>query len=122
MGFDISLGGAFLAGLLSFVSPCVLPLVPPYLVFIAGVSLEELTAQESGSQGRRVMLRALAFVLGFTSVFVALGASASVIGQFVSEYFEALSIAAGLIIALMGLHFLGVLRVPVLYREARFHL
>ncbi len=121
MGFDVSLGGAFLAGLLSFLSPCVLPLVPPYLCFVAGVSLDELTAHDSGAQGRRVMLTALAFVLGFTSIFVALGASASAIGQFVSEYFGALSIVAGIVIILMGLHFLGVLRVPVLYREARFH-
>lgn len=117
---DVSFGGALLAGLLSFVSPCVLPIVPPYLAWLAGVSFEELKAQEpDAAQRRRVVLAALAFVLGFTTVFVALGATASVIGKTVAQYFDILSVIAGVIIIIMGLHFLGVFRIAALYREAR---
>ena len=122
MGFEVGLGGAFVAGLLSFASPCVLPLVPPYLCFVAGVSLDELTAHGEDARGRRVMTAAVAFVVGFIAVFVALGASASTLGRFVGTYFETLSFLAGGIIILMGLHFLGVFRIPLLYREARFHI
>ncbi|AXS40479.1 cytochrome c biogenesis CcdA family protein [Breoghania sp. L-A4] len=132
---DISIWGAFIAGLLSFVSPCVLPLVPPYLAFLAGVSMDQLTgtaaAQPAGAQaasapvqgdGTGVFMAALAFVLGFSTVFVTLGASASVIGQFVSSHIQELGYIAGAVIIIMGLHFLGVFRIPLLYREARFHL
>ncbi len=117
---DVSLGGAFLGGLLSFLSPCVLPLVPPYLCYIAGISYEELV-QEGGAVPRgRILGAALLFVLGFAIVFVAFGATASIFGQLAAEYAEELSIAAGILIALFGLHFLGVLRIPLLYRQARF--
>jgi cytochrome c-type biogenesis protein len=117
---DVSLGGALLAGLLSFVSPCVLPIVPPYLAWLAGVSFEELRDEDPGAaQRRRVVLAALAFVLGFTTVFVALGATASLIGRTIAQYFDVLSIIAGAVIILMGLHFLGVFRIALLYREAR---
>lgn len=125
----IAISTAFGAGFVSFLSPCVLPLVPPYLTFIAGVTLDELTdEQRSPIVMRRVMIAALAFVLGFASVFVALGASASVIGQGVQDLnssFQifgqpALPIIAGVIILLMGLHFLGVYRIAFLDREARF--
>lgn len=117
---DVSVWGAFLAGLLSFVSPCVLPLVPPYLAWLAGVSFEELRDDSAGSpQKRRIVLAALAFVLGFTTVFVGLGATASVIGKTIAQYFDTLSIIAGVIIIIMGLHFLGVFRIGLLYREAR---
>jgi cytochrome c-type biogenesis protein len=109
---DVSLGGALLAGLLSFISPCVLPIVPPYLAWLAGVSFDDLRDAEPGAaQRRRVILAAIAFVLGFTTVFVALGATASVIGRTIAQYFDTLSI--------MGLHFLGVFRIAMLYREAR---
>lgn len=120
--FDVSIGAALLAGLLSFVSPCVLPIVPPYLCFLAGVSADELkgTAATAGVS-RRIILAAVAFVLGFATVFVALGATASIIGQTIARYFDTLSIVAGVIIALMGLHFLGVFRIGLLYREARVH-
>ncbi|TIP10426.1 cytochrome c biogenesis CcdA family protein [Mesorhizobium sp.] len=120
---DISLGGAFLAGLLSFVSPCVLPIVPPYLAWLAGISFEQLRAeQQNVAQRRRVVLAALTFVLGFSTVFVALGATASVIGRAIAQYFDVLSVVAGIIIILMGLHFLGVFRLALLYREARVHI
>lgn len=117
---DVTIYGAFLAGLLSFVSPCVLPLVPPYLGFLAGVSLDELTGEgEEKADSRRVFFASLAFVLGFSTVFVALGASASFIGQFVTEHLQVLSYVAGAAIIVMGLHFLGVFRIGLLYREAR---
>jgi cytochrome c-type biogenesis protein len=117
---DVSLGGAFLAGLLSFVSPCVLPIVPPYLAWLAGVSFEELKAENQDSaRRRRVLLAAVAFVLGFTTVFVALGATASVLGKTIAQHFDILSIVAGAIIIILGLHFLGVFRIAMLYREAR---
>lgn len=117
---DVTLGGAFLAGLISFVSPCVLPLVPPYLCFLAGVSLDELTQQEhSEGVATKVIGSAVAFVLGFTTVFMALGATASVIGQSVTRHLDVLSVIAGLVIIVMGLHFLGLFRLGFLYREAR---
>lgn len=122
-GLDVTYAGALVAGLLSFLSPCVLPLVPPYLCFIGGVSIEELQGDgELGAGvGRRVFVAALAFVAGFSTVFVALGATASVIGQFVADYFEIMGRIAGAIIIMLGLHFLGVFRIPLLYREARMH-
>jgi cytochrome c-type biogenesis protein len=117
---DISLGGALIAGLLSFVSPCVLPLVPPYLAWLAGVSFEELRTEEpGGAQRRRIVMSALAFVLGFSTVFIALGATASVVGQTIAQYFDTLAMIAGVLILIMGLHFLGVFRIAFLYREAR---
>nr|CAH59730.1 soxV [Pseudaminobacter salicylatoxidans KCT001] len=118
---DIGLGGALLAGLLSFVSPCVLPIVPPYLAWLAGVSFEDLSADAPGvAQRRRVVSSAVVFVLGFTTVFVALGATASMIGQTIAQYFGVLSVIAGIGIIIMGLHFLGVFRyLQLFYREAR---
>lgn len=111
------------AGLLSFLSPCVLPLVPPYLCFLAGVSLKDLTEQETVARGPnwQVVALAFAFVLGFATVFVALGASASLIGQAITAHFATLSIIAGIVIIILGLHFLGVFRIGLLFREARFH-
>lgn len=123
MSLDVSAGGAFVAGLLSFASPCVLPLVPPYLAYIGGVSIEQLRDEGGGRGGGkarvRVLLAALCFVAGFSTVFVALGATASFIGQAVSAYLAWLGYAAGILIGLMGLHFLGLLRIPFLDRTAR---
>jgi cytochrome c-type biogenesis protein len=117
---DVTLGGAFLAGLISFVSPCVLPIVPPYLAYLAGLSFEEFQNDARGSAAtRRLVFTAVAFVLGFTTVFIALGTTASLIGQSIARYFDILSIIAGAIIIVMGLHFLGVFRIALLYREAR---
>lgn len=121
MGFDVSLMGAVLAGLASFVSPCVLPIVPPYLCFLAGVSLDQLTERGEAAPGARlrIVLAALFFALGFATVFVALGATASTIGQAVARHFDTLRIGAGVVILIFGLHFLGVIRIPLLYRQAR---
>jgi cytochrome c-type biogenesis protein len=122
MGLDVTIWGAFVAGLLSFVSPCVLPLVPPYLCFLAGVTLDQLTGDETVETPRlRIFLTSLAFVLGFTTVFVVLGASASAIGRLVMSYLDVFSYVAGAIIIVMGLHFLGLFRIGFLYREARVH-
>ena len=119
MASDITLSAAAAAGLLSFLSPCVLPLVPPYLTFIAGTTVEELSGAGERRARRDVALAGLLFVLGFSTVFVALGATASVFGQVIRQYIDLLSYAAGLAIIAMGLHFLGVWRVALLYREAR---
>jgi cytochrome c-type biogenesis protein len=115
--------GALVAGLLSFASPCVLPLVPPYLCFLGGVALNEITGEESLApiQQRRVLVMSVAFVAGFTTVFVAFGATASALGRLISDNLDILSKIAGGVIIVMGLHFLGVFRIPVFYREARFH-
>ncbi|MEJ8474572.1 cytochrome c biogenesis CcdA family protein [Roseibium algae] len=120
--FDISVSAAFLAGLLSFVSPCVLPIVPPYLCYLAGVSVAELKNEDgNAATSRRIILSSVAFVLGFSVVFVALGATASVLGQTIARYFDTLSMVAGIIIIIMGLHFLGLFRISLLFREARIH-
>ena len=110
--------GVALAGLVSFLSPCVLPLVPPYLGYLGGTTIEEMTSEDEleDQVWRRVVIASLFFVLGFTTVFVALGASASVVGQLIQTYKAELAIAAGVVIILFGLHFLGVLPVPLLYR------
>ena len=110
MTSDVTLLAALLAGLVSFLSPCVLPLVPPYLVYLAGTSLERLADAEPEPRVRReTVLAAFLFVCGFSTVFVALGASASVIGAVIRAYSAELSIVAGIAIIVMGLHFLGVL-------------
>ena len=117
---DVTFGAAFLAGLLSFVSPCVLPIVPPYLCYLAGVSFDQLQDEEvAPGTGRRILFSAIAFVLGFATVFIALGATASVVGQTIARHFDTMAVIAGLVIAAMGLHFLGVIRIGFLYREAR---
>lgn len=110
---------AFAGGLLSFLSPCVLPLVPPYLCFITGATLDDLTGPDTTSR-RRTIYSAGAFVLGFTTVFVLLGATASAAGQFIRAHLPLLAQLAGLFIILMGLHFLGVFRFAMLNREKRY--
>jgi cytochrome c-type biogenesis protein len=121
MAADVTVFAALLAGLLSFLSPCVLPLVPPYLVYLAGTSLERFADEESEPRVRWETVGAAAlFVAGFSTVFVLLGASASVIGSFVRAYAYELAIVAGVIIIIMGLHFLGLTPVAWLMREKRF--
>jgi len=119
MSLDVTAGGAFIAGLLSFASPCVLPLVPPYLAYMGGVSIEQLRDQGSAKARGRVLLVALCFVAGFSTVFVVLGATASWVGQAVSAYLGILGYIAGALIVTMGLHFLHVIRIPLMDRTAR---
>jgi cytochrome c-type biogenesis protein len=111
---------AFFAGLISFLSPCVLPLVPGYVSYMGGLGAGEV---ELSSRRRAIdATRAMSgFVLGFTVVFVALGATATLLGEFLSEYEEIFIRVSGVVIIILGLVFLGVLKVPFLYREARFH-
>jgi len=117
---DVTIWAALLAGALSFLSPCVLPLVPPYLVYLTGASLERLADGEAkGPAERDTLLAALLFVLGFTTVFVALGAGASAIGSLLRAYANVLAILAGIVIIIMGLHFLGLTRIAILMREKR---
>jgi cytochrome c-type biogenesis protein len=120
MANDVTWPAAAAAGLLSFLSPCVLPLVPPYLTFIAGTTIEELADVGATRARRDTLMAALLFVAGFSTVFVTLGATASVFGQFVRAHIELLSILAGVAITAMGLHFLGLYRLAFLYREKRF--
>ncbi|MDK1372878.1 MULTISPECIES: cytochrome c biogenesis CcdA family protein [unclassified Sinorhizobium] len=120
---DISIWTAILAGALSFLSPCVLPLVPPYLCYMAGVSVDQFRGGDTvaiASTRRAVLPAALFFTLGFATVFVALGAGASSIGLLLRQYIDLLSRIGGIIIIVMGLHFLGVFRIGLLAREARF--
>jgi cytochrome c-type biogenesis protein len=128
---DVGYMSAVAAGAISFLSPCVLPLVPPYLCYMAGVSMDDFRGRvEIGADGSAVVAAApartalltasLAFVLGFTTVFVALGAGASTIGGLLRVYQQELAMVAGVLIIVMGLHILGVLRIPLLSREARF--
>ncbi|MGB7335671.1 MAG: cytochrome c biogenesis protein CcdA [Salaquimonas sp.] len=119
---------ALVAGAISFLSPCVLPLVPPYLCYMAGVSLDTLTGENQASDvaaakaaQRRAILHSIIFVLGFSIVFTALGAGASTIGQLMRAHLDTLAIVAGVIIIIMGLHFIGLFKIGFLYREARFN-
>jgi len=117
---NISIPTALFAGFVSFLSPCVLPLVPAYLVYLTGATVEHVASEEQPAASRRaVLLCALLFVLGFSTVFVGLGASASVAGSVLRRWSAELSIIAGLAIIVMGLHFLGLTRIGFLMREGR---
>src|SRR6202158_3063637 len=123
MASDVTLAAALAAGTLSFLSPCVLPLVPPYLVYLAGTSLERLEdAEPEVSVRRDAVVAAALFVLGFSTVFIALGAGASVLGGIVRAYSNELAILAGIAIIGMGLHFLGLTRISWLLRAQRAHI
>jgi cytochrome c-type biogenesis protein len=117
--FDVSYGGAAAAGALSFLSPCVLPLIPAYLCFLGGVGLDELT--EHRGAARRVVPAAVAFVLGFAAVFVAMGATASALNRLILDNMSWLSLAAGAVIIVFGLHYMGALRIGFLNFEKRVH-
>jgi cytochrome c-type biogenesis protein len=118
---EFTVFAVFAAGVVSFLSPCVLPLVPPYLCFLAGASLEELTEKAADNTARkRVIISAMFFILGFSTVFIALGASASAIGALLSEHRDVLAKIAGVIIIIMGLHFLGVFKFAFLNKDTRY--
>ena len=120
MHSDVTYLAALIAGLVSFLSPCVLPLVPPYLVYLAGTSLERFADREPEPRVKReTVLAACLFVLGFSTVFVVLGASASAVGALIRAYSGPLATIAGVIIIIMGLHFLGLTRIAWLYRQKR---
>ncbi len=122
-GFDVSYVAAAGAGLISFLSPCVLPLVPAYLSYIAGTSLENLTAERGVDRAlaRRVAVSGLVFVIGFSTVFVLMGASASAINRLIFSHIDVISKVAGAVIVVFGLHYMGLFRIPLLYREVRFN-
>jgi cytochrome c-type biogenesis protein len=119
MGDNVTLIAAFGAGFLSFISPCVLPLIPGYLSFVSGVSLEEMRDDSAVAARRHVVVTSLAFVLGFSIVFVALGASASAIGMFLFRNSNILGKVAGVLVIVFGLHTMGVFRIPFLETEKR---
>jgi len=119
---DVSLIAAFAAGFLSFVSPCVLPLIPGYISFVSGVSVEEMRGDAAPTTSRlQVFITSLAFVIGFSLVFIALGASATAIGKFLFAKLPLLSKIAGVILIIFGLHTMGVFRLAFLETEKRVH-
>jgi cytochrome c-type biogenesis protein len=122
---NVTLFAAFLAGVLSFVSPCVLPLIPGYLSFVSGVSLDEMRSGAvvgtATNTRRKAVVSSIAFVLGFSLVFISLGASATALGGFLMERLTLLGKVAGVIIILFGLHMMGILRIGWLYSEKRMH-
>lgn len=122
--FNISYAGALGAGLLSFASPCVLPIVPAYICYLAGASLDQLTDEEGVDKAlsRQVFRSAIAFVLGFGTVFVLLGASATFISGIIAENINVLAKVAGVVIAIFGLHFMGVFRIGFLNFDKRVHI
>lgn len=122
MSSQVPLYTAFFAGLISFLSPCVLPLVPGYLSYISGVSSDQMRDGADAETRRRVMVNAAGFVLGFSLVFVALGASATALGQLMLTQLDLLSKVAGAVIILFGLHTMGLLRIKWLYMEKRVQL
>jgi cytochrome c-type biogenesis protein len=120
---EVTLLAAFLAGVVSFLSPCVLPLVPSYVTFITGVSFDELTAGDKTGRIRRLtMIHSLAFIVGFSIVFITLGATATAAGQFLREHQDLLRQVGGAMIILFGLYLTGLLPVAALSREAKFRM
>lgn len=120
---DVSFPLAFLAGVLSFLSPCVLPLVPSYVSFITGISFEDL---KEGVDKKRIryltITNSLAFIFGFSAVFIALGASSSVVGRFLFEYQEGIRIVGGILVIILGLFVAGFLKLNFLMRDKKMHL
>lgn len=116
----VSLLIAFMAGVFSFISPCVLPLIPSYLTYITGISFDDLVDNQSKSVRRRTLFHSLFFILGFTLVFVALGASATYIGNFFQENQDLIRKVGGVIVILLGIHITGLVKLKFLEREKRF--
>jgi cytochrome c-type biogenesis protein len=111
---------AFVAGIISFLSPCVLPLVPGYVSLISGTGVDELRGSEQRLM-RRVMLNSITFILGFTVVFIALGAVATSVGQLTRQYYSILTRLAGVVIIIFGLHLTGIFKIEALYADKRMH-
>lgn len=118
---NIGIVAAFVAGTISFLSPCVLPLVPGYISIVSGISLDELQASDQTSIRRTVVLNSFLFILGFSVTFIAWGATATVIGQLLQQNLEIFYRFAGILIVIFGLHLIGVIKIPFLYRDTRFH-
>ncbi len=116
----VSLLIAFMAGVFSFISPCVLPLIPSYLTYITGISFDDLVDNHSKSVRRRTLFHSLFFILGFTLVFVALGASATYVGNFFQENQDLIRKVGGVIVILLGIHITGLVKLKFLEREKRF--
>ena len=120
---NISIFVAFLAGIISFLSPCVLPVIPSYLAFITGISLEELSQQKSLKKVRKkVIANSLMFILGFSILFITLGASATFLGKFLFRNIRWFEIIGGVFVIILGLHFAGIFRLKFLDREKKIHL
>lgn len=120
---NVSVIVAFTAGIISFLSPCILPLVPSYMAFITGISLEELSHEKNLKHVRKtVILNSLMFILGFSFIFISLGASATFVGRFLEENIRWLEIIGGAFVILLGLHFVGVFKINFLEREKKIHL
>jgi len=118
----ISYWAALTAGLLSFFSPCIVPLVPGYFTFITGFSLDDLVGANQPEIRRKVVISTLAFVLGFSSVFILMGASASLVGGLTARYQGYIRIAGGVFVVLLGVHLMGLLRIPQLEVDKRIHI
>jgi cytochrome c-type biogenesis protein len=120
MNESISITAAVVAGLISFISPCVLPIVPGYLSFISGINVAQLKGAEApAGLARRVAATSVAFVLGFSTVFVALGAAATLVGYYLQQYKRTLGIVGGLVIIVLGLHTAGILKIKWLLYEKK---
>jgi len=118
----VSFPAAFLAGFLSFLSPCVLPLIPAYFTFITGFSLEELTEDRHPEIRKKVVFSTISFVCGFSLIFILMGASASYLGGLIYNYRDTIRIIGGMLIILMGVHLTGIIHIPGLDVEKRIHL
>lgn len=120
---EVSIPLAFMGGILSFISPCVLPLVPSYISFVTGISFEELTAEEDNKKLKKVILfNSLMFILGFSTVFVViLGSSAQLLGNLFMEYQDVVRKIGGLAIILLGIHIIGIINFRILQRDKRLH-
>jgi cytochrome c-type biogenesis protein len=120
---NVSIFVALSAGIISFLSPCILPVIPSYLAFITGISLEELSQQESLRKVRKkVIANSLMFILGFSILFIALGASATFLGKFLYKNIRWFEIIGGVLVIVLGLHFAGIFRLKFLDREKKIHL
>lgn len=118
---SVSFSAAFVAGVLSFLSPCILPLIPAYFSFITGLSMDELLGETTGAVRKKVLISTIAFVCGFSLIFILLGASVTLLGQQLDPYRGHIRIVGGHVITLFGLHLIGWIQIPALNMDRRFH-